>query len=111
MIKTFELSTRAACRNLDLSRSVYNYQPQPHKDDDVIEALQDLAERRPAYGFGLMFATLRRNRKRWSHKRVYRVYKALNLHMRRKGKSAYLVVLSHPWSGLNNPITVGPLIL
>jgi putative transposase len=86
MIKTHELSARAACRNLNLSRSVFCYQAKPNKDDEVVEALQGLAEHRPAYGSGLMFATLRREGKGWNHKRVYRVYKALNLHRRRKGK-------------------------
>ena len=64
MIKVHELSARAACRNLNLSRSVYRYQAKPNKDDKVIQTLQDLAECRPAYGFGLMFATLRRRGKR-----------------------------------------------
>ncbi len=43
-------------------------------------------EEKPAYGFGLMVDTLRREGKPWNHKRVYRVYRALNLNLRRKGK-------------------------
>lgn len=69
MIKIHELSARAACRTLNLSRSVYGYQAKPNKDGEVIEALQDLAEHRPAYGFGLMFAMLHREGTRWNHTR------------------------------------------
>ena len=52
----------------------------------MIEALQQLAEKEPTYGFGLMFDTLRREGKPWNHKRVYRIYKLLKLNFRRKGK-------------------------
>ena len=86
MKEEHKLSTRAACRALDLSRTVYAYQPDTEKDLPVIEALLRLAEEKPAYGFGLMYDTLRREGKPWNHKRVYRVYKALKLNLRRKGK-------------------------
>ncbi|MDP6725543.1 MAG: IS3 family transposase [Arenicellales bacterium] len=86
MKEEHKLSARAACRALDLSRTVYAYQPDTEKDLPVIEALLRLAEEKPAYGFGLMYDTLRREGNPWNHKRVYRVYKALKLNLRRKGK-------------------------
>ena len=52
MIKTHELSTREACCNLNLSGSVYHHQVKLNKGDEVIEALQDLVDGRPACGFG-----------------------------------------------------------
>ncbi len=71
---------------MSLSRTSFNYRPDHKKDVPVIEALIQLAEDKPAYGFGLMFATLRRQGKTWNHKRVYRIYKLLKLNLRRKGK-------------------------
>ena len=104
MIKPHELSARAACRTLNLSRSVYGYRAKPNKNDEVIEALQDLAERRLAYGFWIdvcdvaqrgqavgphkvsLSGIQARTDKLTAYKCVYRIYKALHLHMRRQGK-------------------------
>ena len=80
------LSIRKACGVVRISRSVYRYEPDGSKDDAVISAIQEIAERYPAYGFGKVFTVLRRAGHPWNHKRVYRVYCALNLNLRRKGK-------------------------
>jgi putative transposase len=56
------------------------------RDQVVIEELQRLAESYPAYGFQMMFDKLRQEGFAWNRKRVYRLYKALNLNLRRKGK-------------------------
>lgn len=81
-----DMSIRGACRVFNISRTVYRYQPDKARDEQVILSLQELAERHPRYGFGKMFPILRRQGHKWNHKRVYRVYCALNLNMRRKGK-------------------------
>ncbi|MGD1335192.1 IS3 family transposase [Vibrio harveyi] len=82
----FRVSLRMACRAVGISDSVYRYQPDPHRDDEVIAKLQEAVERYPAYGFGKLFKVLRRWGYPWNHKRVYRVYCSLKLNMRRKGK-------------------------
>ena len=64
---------------------MYCYQPDVSKDDAVVTAIQVIVERCPAYDFGKVFAVLRRGHP-WNHKRVYRVYCALKLNLRRKGK-------------------------
>lgn len=86
MMSEYNLSQRAACRAMDISRTSFNYQPDIRKDEPVIKALIQIAEQKPTYGFGLMFARLRRQGKTWNHKRVYRIYKLLKLNIRRKGK-------------------------
>jgi len=52
----------------------------------VIAAIQSVVERYPAYGFSKVFTVLRREGHPRNHKRVYRVYCALKLNLRRKGK-------------------------
>lgn len=80
------MSIRGACVVFSISRTVYRYQPDKTRDLPVIQALQELAERHPRYGFGKMFPILRRYGHKWNHKRVHRVYCDLKLNIRRKGK-------------------------
>lgn len=80
------MSTRSACRAVGIGRTVYHYQPDIARDEPVIFALQELAEKYPRYGFGKMFPILRRRGFKWNHKRVHRIYCDLKLNMRRKGK-------------------------
>jgi putative transposase len=77
---------RSACDAIRISRSVYYYEPDVSKDDVVIAEVQAVVERYPAYGFSKVFTKVRRAGHPWNHKRVYRVYCALNLNLRRKGK-------------------------
>ena len=80
------MSIRQACRTLSLSRTVYFYQPDTRRDEPVIQALTDMAERYPRYGFKKLFQKLRRQGHAWNHKRVHRIYCLLKLNFRRKGK-------------------------
>ena len=74
-----------ACKLLSIPRSQFYYRSS--KDDqDVIDALQELAFKHPTYGFRKLFAYIRRGGKSWNHKKVYRVYKLLKLNKKRKGK-------------------------
>jgi len=85
-IGSHQASLRTACKIIGISRSSYDYEPDTTRDQVVIEALQRLAENYPAYGFQMMFDKLRQEGFTWNHKRVYRVYRALKLNLRRKGK-------------------------
>lgn len=80
------MSIRQACRTLSLSRTVYFYQPDTRRDEPVLQALTELAERYPRYGFKKLFQRLRRQGNTWNHKRVHRIYCLLKLNFRRKGK-------------------------
>lgn len=77
---------RRACDLIGICDSVYRYRPDPHRDDEVIAALQEVSERYPAYGFSKLLKVLRRRGHRWNHKRVHRLYCELNLNKRRRGK-------------------------
>jgi putative transposase len=68
-----------------LSRSGYYYRSVKN-DKEAIDALQALANQHPAYGFRKLFAILKRNGRKWNHKKIYRLYRLLKLNKRRKGK-------------------------
>lgn len=80
------MSVRGACSALQISRTVYRYQPDAEKDKPVIEAILALVDKHPSRGFGKVFTMLRRQEYKWNHKRVHRVYCGLKLNTRRKGK-------------------------
>ena len=71
---------------MSLGRSVYRYRRRPNRDEELIKLLLELAHRRPEEGFSKLFKRLRRQGRRWNHKRVHRVYCSLKLNKRRKGK-------------------------
>ncbi len=85
-ITSHQASLRTACNVVGISRSSYAYEPDVTRDMVVIEELQRLAEDYPAYGYQMMFDKLRQEGFAWNHKRVYRIYRALKLNLRRKGK-------------------------
>lgn len=85
-IEAHGLSTRHACRLLNLSRSVYGYRPKRPDDGEIIEQLLQIAERKPRWGFGKMLGLMRHQGHRWNHKRVQRVYRELKLNLRVKPK-------------------------
>ena len=80
------LSVSRACTALRISRSAFLYKPTPREHSLVITTLLELAERYPRYGFAKYFAVLRREGHTWNHKRVYRIYRQLQLNMCGKGK-------------------------
>ena len=86
MKEEHKVSTRRACRIIGISGSVYRYQPDTKRNDDVIAALQQAVEKYPAYGFPKLFKILKLWGHRFNHKRVHRVYCMLSLNKRRRGK-------------------------
>ncbi len=55
------LSSRRACRLMDVARSTLNYQSRmPARDSELELRLRSLAERHPRYGYRRAWAVLRR---------------------------------------------------
>ncbi len=75
---------------------MYFYQPDIRRDEQVIHALTELAERYPRYGFKKLFQRLHRQGNTWNHKRVHRIYCLLQLNFRRKGKQRLPVLNPAP---------------
>jgi len=86
MLKEFKISIRQACILLKISTSVFYYKPVPSQDKEIIAAIEQLLEHDSDWGFWKVFKTLRNQGNSWNHKRVYRVYKELQLNIRRRTK-------------------------
>lgn len=70
---------------MGLARSVFFYKTK--KDDSVvIQKLQELAISRPREGQDKYYSCIRNEGLKWNYKRVRRVYKMLNLKIKRKPK-------------------------
>ncbi|MDR6737425.1 IS3 family transposase [Sphingobacterium sp. 2149] len=52
----------------------------------IITPKYPLSSKHPVYGFRKLYSYLRREGKPWNHKKVYRVYKLLNVNKKRRGK-------------------------
>lgn len=84
MIK--KISHRQACTCLNINRSSCFYQPKEKDDSPVMEQLDLLTTKHSAIGFWLCYRRLRRRGFMWNHKKVYRIYTAMKLNIRRKAK-------------------------
>lgn len=85
-VKRHGISIRLACECMSISESCYRYQSQLSSENMVIaDWLLRLTTAHKRWGFGLCFYHLRNVRKfMWNHKRVYRIYKELELNLRIK---------------------------
>ncbi len=94
------MSERKACETVDLPRQSYRYQGKEKDDNEIKEALQDLALQHPRWGFRKMNAVLHKQKYTWNHKRTYRVYCEMKLNLRVKPKkrlpSREKVILEQP---------------
>ena len=82
------LSIRLACEAFGLSESGYRYQPKLNAENRrIAEWLTRLTGNQRNWGFGLCFLYLRNVKGfSWNHKRVYRIYRELELNLRIKPK-------------------------
>src|SRR3546814_17593514 len=79
-----QVSIRVVCAALGISESCYHYQPRLSGENEVIaDWLMRLTTAQRNWGFGLCFAYLRNIKGfTWNHKRVYRIYRELELNLR-----------------------------
>jgi putative transposase len=103
MVKEHHLSISRACSALKMARSLFYYQYQREDDSAIIDALHTLLDKHPRYGFWALFDRLKRKGFGWNHKRVYRVYKALGLNLRRKTKKRIPARIKQPLLQLTEP--------
>lgn len=85
-MRKYDIGINRACKIINLSKTVYYYQPQLPNDDQIKEELRLLTQQHPSRGFNKFFNELRNKGYTWNHKRVYRVYCEMNLNLKRKTK-------------------------
>ena len=80
------LSITSACRTFSISQTCYRYQAKLNDENETIaDWLLALTKAKRNWGFGLCYLYLRNVRGfGWNHKRVYRIYRELQLNMRIK---------------------------
>jgi putative transposase len=82
------VSIRVACQAFSISETCYHYQPKLSDENaEIADWLIRLTHNQRNWGFGLCFLHLRNVKGfGWNHKRVYRIYRELELNMRIKPK-------------------------
>jgi putative transposase len=82
------LSVRIACAAFGISAGCYRYEARlSAENDEIADHLIRLTHNQRNWGFGLCFLYLRNVKGyRWNHKRVYRIYRELELNLRIKPK-------------------------
>jgi putative transposase len=83
-VQQYSISVRAACSTFAMSETGYRYQAKLSDENaEIVDWLFRLTNTHRNWGFGLCFLYLR-NVKRfsWNHKRVYRLYRDLELNLR-----------------------------
>lgn len=86
------ISIRLACEIFQVSQSCFRYQPLHFEENALIaDWLVRLTSTWRNWGFGLCFLYLRNVKGfKWNHKRVYRIYKELELNLRIKPRKRLL---------------------
>ena len=83
-----DISIRLSCELFGISETCYRYEAKLSDENALItDWLLRLAQNQRNWGFGLCFLYLRNVKGfLWNHKRVYRIYRELELNMRIKPK-------------------------
>jgi putative transposase len=87
-IERHGISVRFACQCLGVSESCFYYEPKlSSENEEIADWLLRLTTAHKRWGFGLCFLYLRNVKGcGWNHKRVYRIYRELELNLRIRPK-------------------------
>jgi putative transposase len=93
----FQVSERRACKLLGMDRGSYRYEPRPDRNKPLRDALVSLARQKPRYGYRRLHALLTKRDHSASVMRIYRLYRAEGLAVRRlkRKRLARVAVASH----------------
>ena len=92
----FDMSQRRACRALGFPRSSCLYRGRRVEPKDLLERLKALAAKNARHGYRMLHLLLRREGFKVNHKRIYRMYRAEGLSVRRKHRKRIVSALRIP---------------
>ena len=86
VVQTRGVSVRVACRGCDISESCYRSTAKhDEQNQEIADWLLRLTDNNRTWGFGLCYLYLRNVKGfGWNHKRIYRIYRELELNLRIK---------------------------
>jgi len=91
------ISERQACRLVGIYRSTLRYESQQAEETQALRArIVELAQERRRFGYRRIHALLRREGHAVNHKRVYRLYCAANLAVKRRKRRKGVMVPREP---------------
>jgi putative transposase len=99
------INIRLACDIFQVSQTCYRYNDKRNaENEEIVHWLMRLTDNHRARSFGLCYFYLRNVRGYgWSHKRVYRIYRELELNLRIKPRKRLVRVKPEP---LTVPTTI-----
>jgi putative transposase len=83
MREEYAFSERRSCGLIGVAVSSYRYQPR-RSDETLRTQLVELARQKPRFGYRRLHVLLQRRGERVNHKKLFRVYRAAGLSLRRK---------------------------
>jgi putative transposase len=81
---TFHASVRRACELALIPRSTYRFQREATRDETLRARLVELAQEKPRYGYRRLLVLTRWDGTVVNHKRLFRIYHAAGLSVKRK---------------------------
>jgi putative transposase len=93
----FHVSERRTCKLMNVDRSTYRYEQRPDRNATLREALVALARQKPRYGYRRLHVVLEKRGHSASVMRIYRLYRAEGLAVRRlrRKRLSRVAVASH----------------
>jgi putative transposase len=101
--KSRGLSERQACAMAGLRRSTCRYRHRRQEPEGLVARLRELAAEKPRYGYRFLHELLRREGRAVNRKRVYRLYRAEGLAVRRRRRRRLRVSRPAPPVPLHRP--------
>jgi putative transposase len=97
-VQRYSLSIRRACLIFNVSESCYRYRPILNDENAFIaDRLLAITNNQKNWGFGLCFLYFRNVKGyTWNHKRVYRIYRELELNLRIKPRKRIVREIPEP---------------
>jgi putative transposase len=96
-VEQFSMTERRVCKLVGLDRSSYRYQPRSDHNAALRQEIVNLARQKPRYGYRRLHALVTKRGFEASAQRVYRLYRAQGLMVRRlrRKRLARVAVASH----------------